>query len=74
MKDVVDTTLVLSFEPDAIRQHFEGDDDAVAVWVESATDAELKAVGHDCISADTLYREFHRLLDAVVTEHMESGD
>lgn len=54
--------LALYFTPDAIRQHFADDEDEIATAVEKATDAQLREIGYYCISADTLYAEFHRLL------------
>lgn len=61
----------LSFSPRAIREHFEGDDTAESRWVEKATDDQLLEVALDCICADTLYAEFHRLLVEVIGEQMD---
>lgn len=60
--------LALWFTPEAIRSHFEGDDDEVSRAVEAATDDQLVRVGEACLCADTLYEEFHRLLTAVVED------
>lgn len=63
----VDTTLVLSFEPDAIRDHFEGDEPNP---VENLDDDQLTAIALYCISSDRLYRVFHELLEAAVGERV----
>jgi hypothetical protein len=55
----VDLSLVVSFEPDAIRAHFEGDDPDPTAGL---TDAQLREIGEYAISADTLWGLFHELL------------
>lgn len=60
--------LALYFTPEAIRQHFEGDEGPLADAVRDATDEALRLVGIECVTADSLYREFHRLLVEVGTE------
>lgn len=50
---------VLSFEPDAIREHFEVDEDDPT---EDMTDEELLAIGENALQDDELYRVFHELL------------
>ena len=62
----MDTTLVLSFEPVAIRQHFEGDDPDPT---EGLTDEQLRAIGYYAIGSDTLYEEFHRLLVEAIEDY-----
>ena len=55
----MDVTLCVSFEPDAIRAHFEGDDPDPT---QGMTDEQLRAIGHYAISADSLWSLFHELL------------
>lgn len=62
MAGTVDTTLVLSFEPQAVRDHFDGDGSPEAHWVEQATDAQLVQVGRSCLAAGSLYAMFHEQL------------
>lgn len=50
---------ILSFEPDAIRDHFEADEDDPTV---SMTDEQLLTVGSDALQDDRLYNVFHELL------------
>ena len=70
--DDTDMALALWFTPDAIRQHFEGDDDEYAKWVESVDDGELASVGYACIGADGLYKEFRELLKAEIKERIDA--
>lgn len=63
--------LALYFTPDAIRQHFEDDESAVASAVAHASDEQLAEVGEAALTADTLYREFHRLLTELSIEILE---
>lgn len=51
--------LRLSFTPDAIREHFEGDDPDPT---EHMTDEELADVGRTALLDDGLYRAFHEAL------------
>jgi hypothetical protein len=56
--------LRLSFEPDAIREHFDGD--AEFAFVADLSDDELAAVGASALGDDRLYQAFHlALVDAV---------
>lgn len=50
---------VLSFEPDAIRDHFEADEDDPT---EGMSNDELLAVGQESLQSDRLYETFHELL------------
>lgn len=63
--DPNDPNLALWFTPDAIRDHFEADDDERGKWVENATDEQLAAVGQNCLGYDAIYSAFH---DALATE------
>lgn len=63
-----DTRLALWFTPQAIRDHYDGDDTAEARWVSTATDDQLADVGSSCLGDDVLYRTFHEVLDAVIGE------
>lgn len=66
-----DDKLALWFTPEAIREHFEGDADQRTEWVEAASDEQLVKLGEYCLSADPLYREFHRLLRDAVDNQIE---
>lgn len=59
--------LRLSFEPDAIREHFDADDGFE--HVESMGDTDLAAVGETALCDDRLYRVFHEVLVSALTEH-----
>lgn len=61
----MDTTLCVSFEPGAIRAHYEGDEDDPTPVL---TDDDLRKIGHYCISADSIWSLFHELLEEAVTE------
>jgi hypothetical protein len=50
---------VLSFEPDAIRDHFEVDDDDPT---EGMSDEELEGIGTTALQDDRLYEAFHEAL------------
>lgn len=50
---------LLSFEPDAIREHFEVDEEDPT---EGMTDEQLEAVALEALSDDRLYSVFHELL------------
>jgi hypothetical protein len=72
--------LALYFTPDAIRDHFEGDvidnneDGGLATWiVHEATDDQLRELGEACLTSDTLYSEFHRLLSEIGEEIMREA-
>lgn len=59
--------LVLWFTPDAIREHFDGDE-AFAV-VADADDETLTKVGEFALYSDRLYKVFHQLLvDGLIEE------
>lgn len=60
--------LALYFTPSAIRDHFDGDTSDIAEKVAIATDTQLEELGEWCLTSDTLYREFHRLLEAGAVE------
>lgn len=68
-KNTAEERLALWFTPQAIRDHFDGDEGTVVDWVHGASDDELRALGEECLGADTLYSEFHRLLVEVGEEH-----
>ena len=53
--------LRLSFEPQAIREHFEDDPDYGAS-VAAATDEQLAHIGMVALESDRLYEVFHELL------------
>lgn len=57
-----DQRLALWFTPQAIRDHFDGDEGKIGAAVREATDEQLATIGEWCLQADTLYAEFHRLL------------
>lgn len=58
--------LVLSFEPDAIRDHFEADEDDPT---EGLTDDQLLDVAQAALSSDRLYETFHEVLVETLKEH-----
>jgi hypothetical protein len=62
----MDTTLCVSFEPRAIRDHFDGDDDDPT---KDLTDEQLEKIGHFAIGADSLWEKFHELLVEAVRAH-----
>lgn len=62
----------LYFGPQEIRDHFEGNDDPIAKWVEQATDNALIDIGGTALYDDRLYRAFHDSLVDAVQEQMES--
>jgi hypothetical protein len=55
----VDVNLCVSFEPQAIRDHFEGNDHDPT---EGLGDEHLKQIGEYAVSADPLWELFHELL------------
>lgn len=64
--------LRLSFTPDAIREHFDGDDDGISEKVESMTDDQLAEVGASALMDDRLYGVFHEVLcDALSDEEVQ---
>lgn len=54
---------LLSFEPDAIRDHFEADDPDPT---EDLTDEQLEEIAMKALQDDKLYGVFHELLQAGV--------
>jgi len=62
----IDTTLCVSFEPDAIRSHYEGDEPDPT---EGMTDKQLSAIGHYAIASDRLWSLFHELLDEALEDY-----
>lgn len=64
------TSLALWFTPQAIRDHFDGDEDERSEWVANATDEQLAAVGQDALGYDSIYREFHESLAVIVDDAM----
>lgn len=65
---MMDTTLCVSFEPDAIRAHFEGDDPDPT---QGLTDGQLKVIGQYAIAADRLWEMFHELLVEALEDYEE---
>lgn len=63
---VADTTLCVSFEPEAIRSHFEADDPDPTAGLD---DAALREAGEFAVSSDALWSLFHQLL----TDALEVG-
>lgn len=57
--------LRLSFTPDAIREHFDSDDE---FDVDSMTDEQLGEVGSIALQDDGLYRAFHEALEWAMKE------
>jgi hypothetical protein len=50
----------ISYEPQAIRDHFESDDDdEVQDLLESVTDAQLYDTASDFLQGDAVYKDFH---------------
>lgn len=66
-----DQTLRLSFEPQAIREHFEGDEGPLADLVAIARDEDLRRIGESAITYDSLYRVFHEALVYAATDFFE---
>lgn len=57
---------VLSFEPGAIRDHFEADEDDPT---QGMSDEELLVVAEAALSSDRLYETFHDVLVETLREH-----
>ena len=57
-----DPNQALWFDPQSIRDHFDGDDDRIAALVHQATDAQLASVAEWCLNNDILYSAFHHVL------------
>jgi hypothetical protein len=64
--DVIPYDLRLSFTPDAIREHFEGDEPDPT---EGMTDEQLTEVGRTALVDEGLYRAFHESLTWALTEN-----
>lgn len=62
--------LALSFEPQAIRDHFDGDDDNRSEWIANATDEQLREVALECLSGDVIYNAFHESLRLAVDDRL----
>lgn len=62
------THLCVSFEPEAIRAHFEADEPDPT---KDLTDEQLEKIGQYAIAADSLWAEFHRLLVEAVEAYEE---
>lgn len=58
-----DASLALWFTPQAIREHYEGDDDDPTAGM---TDDELAKAGHQALLDDGLYRAFHAALEGAL--------
>ncbi len=61
---------LLSFEPDAIRDHFEVDE---IDPTEGLTTAQLDEIGQGCLQDDRLYRTFHEVLTDALTDYREGN-
>lgn len=57
--------LALWFTPQAIREHFDGDD---AVDLEGVSNDALAAAAQDELGGDVLYRDFHHACQRIVGE------
>lgn len=68
-KAVVDKSLVLSFEPGAIRDHFDGTD----VQTGLLTDEQIRLMGAYALADDRLYETFHEVLLDAMTEVLKGG-
>ena len=64
--------LCLSFEPDAIRQHFDGDPEFA--FIEDLSDDDLIAVAEDILTWDSTYDWFHRALVDALESVREEDD
>jgi hypothetical protein len=54
-----DKMLALWFTPDAVTQHFDGDNTVLAKAVCEASDKQLRQIGEGALGGDFIYREFH---------------
>lgn len=59
--------LRLSFHPDAVREHFGGDEDYEAV-IEAMSDEEVASLAERALTSDALYRTFHEVLVGALNE------
>jgi len=64
----MESGLCVSFEPDAIRAHFEGDDPDPT---EGLSDEQLRAIGYYAIGADSLWSLFHELLVEAINDYQQ---
>lgn len=60
--------LRLSFTPDAIREHFEGD--PISDHLDTLTDDALAQIGFDALTDDRLYEVFHQVLTDAATAYL----
>jgi hypothetical protein len=58
--------LILSFEPDALRDHWEGEEDLTGL-----TDHDLAEIGLMALCDDALWNAFHYVLDVALTDFRE---
>lgn len=59
--------LTLSFEPDAIRDHFE-DDPEFADKIDTLNDETLHRIGLAALTSETVYRAYHIALATALEE------
>lgn len=64
--------LAMWFTPDAIRDHFQDEDDDRGRWVEQASDQQLAAIGSECVNetvvCDTFRESLRRAVDSAMYE------
>lgn len=58
---------VLTFEPDAIRDHFEADEDDDPT--KGLTDEQLDKIGQAALTDDRLYQAFHAALVTAINDY-----
>lgn len=70
---VADEQLAIWFTPDAIRDAFDtyDEDDRHKVWVDKASNEELREIAQDCLGGDLIWRDFHETLEFAIDEHLE---
>ena len=66
VRKVVASSTVLSFEPQAIRDHFDVEESDIAAWVAQASDADLAHIASAALSNDKLYDAFHDVLTSEI--------
>jgi hypothetical protein len=64
--------LAVWFTPSAIVDAFDGEENELAQWVRGASEAQLASIGEACLSADSLWRLFHELIEMFVRDDMEA--
>lgn len=62
--------LAVWFTPQAIRDHYVGDDSPAAEWVREASEETLISIGLTCLDYDQVWETFHYVIDDAVTEEM----